>query len=116
MPRLLPIENPNNLLALLALRRTLWQLAILGIASAIAIGILAKTPGVLPTWLLLAPIAALLVHHRETLLALVRAAAHIDRRAANPRRPPLRRQANQRGELMSRPRLSRPTLPVQQAR
>jgi hypothetical protein len=116
MPRLLPIESPNPVPALLALRRTLWQLAMLGVASAIAIGMLAETPGVLPAWLLLTPIAALFVHHRETLLALVRAAAHVDWRTDNPRRRPLRRRANQRIEPMSRRRLSRQPLPAKQVR
>ena len=116
MPRLLSIENSDNSPALLALRRTLWQLAILGVASAIAIGVLVDASGVLPAWLLLTPITALLVHHRHALLALLRTAANVESGVSNPRRRPLRRQASQRSEAMSRRRLPRQPLPAKQVR
>lgn len=114
MPRLLSTENPHP--ALLALRRTLWQLAILGVASATAIGMLADAPGVLPAWLLLTPIAALIAHHRQTLLALLRSVASVERGVGTARRRPLRRQARQRNEAMSRRRLSRQPLQAKQVR
>jgi hypothetical protein len=113
MPRLLPTETQHP--ALLALRRTLWQLAILCIISASAIGALTDAPGVLPAWLLLTPITALLAHHRVVLLALFRTAVHVER-GAGARRRPLRWQANQRSEPVMRRRLSRSMLPAKQVR
>jgi hypothetical protein len=115
MPRLLPIESPAAAHALLVLQRTLWQLAMLSIASAIAIFALDDAPGTLPAWLLLAPITALLVHHRLILLALIRTAASVER-GTGARRRPLRRQANPRSEAASRRRPSRQPHPMQQAR
>lgn len=116
MPRLLPIDNPHTAFALLALRRTLWQLAILGAASAIAIGALADAPGVLPAWLILLPISALLVHHRDAVLALIRVVATDQRRTINQRRRPVSRQASRRSEPSARRRLPRPMLPAKQMR
>jgi hypothetical protein len=116
MPRLLPIENPNSTPTLLALRRTLWQLATLCAASAVAILAFDDAPGTLPVWLLLMPTTALFVHHRAALLALIRRAAEGERDTSNPGRRPLRRQANQRIEPMSRRRPSRQPHPIQQAR
>lgn len=116
MPRLISTENPQTAFAMLVLRRSLWQLAILGVASAIAIGALADAPGVLPVWLLLVPACALCVHHRGAVLALVRAVATDRRRPIGPRRRPASRPANRRSETVSRRRVPRPALPVKQAR
>ena len=116
MPRLLSIDSPYPAPALLALRRTLWQLALLGAASAIAIGVLAEAPGILPIWLLLTPASALLVHHRDALLALFYAAASVEPHAGYPRRRPLCRQASRRGDAAMRRRLPRQPNPVQHVR
>ena len=116
MPRLLSIDNPQPAFALLALRRTLWQLAIVGAASAAALGMLADAPGVLPAWLILLPISALLVHHRDAVLARIGVVTTDGRRAIGPRRRPVSRQASRRSDPVSRRRLPRSTLPVQQQR
>lgn len=115
MPQLLATKSPYPAPGLLVLRRTLWQLAILGTASAIAICALADVPGVLPAWLLLAPISALLAHHRRPLLALFRTAADGDRTSYTHRRPVFR-QARRRSVPISRQRLPRPIQPIQHVR
>ena len=116
MPRLVFIEDSRTAFALLALRRTLWQLAILGAASAATIAVLTDAPGVLPAWLILMPISALLVHHRDAVFALIRVVATDQRRTIGQRRRPLSRQGNRRNEPVSRRRPTRPALPVQQVR
>ena len=116
MPGLLPIESSHPAPALLALRRTLWQLAILGAASATAIVALADAPGMLPAWMILLPISALLVHHRDAVLGLIRIVTTDERRAISQRRRPVSRQASRRSEPMSRRRLPRPALPAQHVR
>ena len=116
MPRLLSIDNPHTAFALLALRRTLWQLAIVGAASAVALGTLADAPGVLPAWLILLPISALLVHHRGAVLAWIGVVTTGERRTINQRRRPVSRQASRRSDPVSRRRLPRPALPAQQQR
>ena len=116
MPHLLPIDNPHTAFALLALRRTLWQLAILSVIGAAAICALADAPGVLPAWLIWLPICSLLVHHRDAVLARIRVVTTDERRAIGPRRRPVIRQASRRSEPVSRRRLPRPSLPAQQQR
>ncbi|HEY2345349.1 MAG TPA: hypothetical protein VGH80_05620 [Xanthomonadaceae bacterium] len=54
--------------ALLALRRTLWQLAVVGVAAAIAIERLAPDAGLVALWCVLVPLSALAVHFRSELL------------------------------------------------
>lgn len=115
MPRLLAAEPVYPAPALLALRRTLWQLAMLGIAGAVAICALADVPGVLPAWLLLAPISALLAHHRASWLALLRTAADANR-TSYPRRRLMLRQAIPRSIPISRQRVPRPIQPIQHMR
>jgi hypothetical protein len=116
MPRLPPIENPQSAFALLALRRTLWQLALLASAIAVAVGMLSVAPGVLPIWLLLAPASALLVHHRDALRVLFRSTARRDQRAIPTRRRSPHGQASRRSESLSRRRLQRPAHPLQHVR
>ena len=116
MQRLLSIDDPQPAFALLALRRTLWQLAIVGAASAVALATLADAPGVMPAWLILMPISALLVHHRDAVFALIRVVATDERRTIGQRRRPVSRLGNRRSEPVSRRRPTRPALPVQQVR
>ncbi len=116
MPHLLAIENPHPVFALLALRRTLWQLAILGVASAVMIDALTDAPGMLPAWLILLPSSALFAHHRDVLFTLWRAAANRQRGAIQQHRRPLRRQASRRSESLPRRRLPQPVREVRQAR
>ena len=116
MQRLLSSDNPHPAPALLALRRTLWQLAILGVASATALVALADAPGMLPAWMILLPISALLVHHRDAVLALIRLVTTDEQYTKNRRRRPVSRQASRRSEPMSRRRLPRPALPAQHVR
>ena len=85
MPRLVPIaatESP----ALLALRRTLWQLAILGIATATTLARIAPDSGSLALWCVLIPLSALAVHFRQTLLNLLLSHRRVHRDRATPRR------------------------------
>ncbi|MBS0194985.1 MAG: hypothetical protein JSR34_12175 [Proteobacteria bacterium] len=53
---------------LLALRRSLWQLAFAGMAAAVVIAQLLPTAGVAAAWCALAPLAALATHYRDSLL------------------------------------------------
>ena len=90
MPRLVPIaasETP----ALLALRRTLWQLAVLGIAIAAALACSARQFDALPTWCVLVPASALAMHYRQAL-----ANALLARRPAGVAQDPRRRISTQR--------------------
>jgi len=115
MPRMILVESPRSAMALLALRRSLWQLAILGAAGAAAFDAWADVPGVLPAWLILLPLSALGTHHRDAVFALIRAVAKDERQPLSPRRRTARRQACWRGELTTRRRLQRLALPAQHA-
>jgi hypothetical protein len=57
--------------ALLALRRTLLQLAVLGVAAAIALRWIAPESGTLALWCALAPLSAVAVHCRTLLASLL---------------------------------------------
>jgi len=56
--------------ALVALRRTLWQLAAVGIVAALAIEWLATDAGALALWCALVPLCALAAHFRQELASL----------------------------------------------
>lgn len=58
--------------ALLALRRTLWQLAVVGSMAAIAIAWLAPAAHAAALWCVLAPLSALTVHYREGAPSILR--------------------------------------------
>ncbi|HTA65943.1 MAG TPA: hypothetical protein VK753_10605 [Xanthomonadaceae bacterium] len=55
---------------LLALRRTLWQLAVVGVAAAVAIDRIAPDARALAIWCALVPFSALAVHLRYELWSL----------------------------------------------
>jgi len=71
MPRLVPIPTPETP-ALLALRRTLWQLAFVGIVAAAILTRIAPDAHALAAWCVLVPLSALAVHFRHPLLDLLR--------------------------------------------
>lgn len=56
--------------ALLALRRTLWQLGVMGLAAAVAVEGMVPDAGAVALWCVLAPLSALAVHFRHELRAL----------------------------------------------
>jgi hypothetical protein len=70
MPRLIPISDSETP-ALLALRRTLWQLAVVGIAVAVAIVRIAPELGTIAFWSVLIPLSALVAYYRRTLLNML---------------------------------------------
>ena len=117
MPRLIP-TSASETPALLALRRTLWQLAILGLAAAVTITRIAPHSGLLAAWCALIPLTALMTHYRHTFAALL--FAH---RTVQSERGPLRRvqrsQARRtRGDvatsrLRRQPRVQMPRDPAQ---
>lgn len=84
MPRLVPIAA-TEIPALLALRRTLWQLAIIGIATAATLARIAPDSDSLALWCVLIPLSALAVHFRQPLLNLL-LHRHVPRDRATPRR------------------------------
>jgi len=93
MPRLVPISHSDTP-ALLALRRTLWQLAFVGVTTAAAFVRIAPQFDMLALWCVLVPLTALTVHFRDTLLGLLR--SHRDARrsvASRRRQPPQARRA-----------------------
>lgn len=93
MPRLVPLSTLETS-ALLALRRTLWQLALVGIVAAAILARIAPDSGALASWCVLLPLSALTVHFREALLNLLQ--SHRDaRRSVGSRRrqPPQARRA-----------------------
>ncbi|MBS0214005.1 MAG: hypothetical protein JSR26_12660 [Proteobacteria bacterium] len=53
--------------ALLALRRSLWQLAMLGVVMAILLPLALPGTGTIALWCALAPLAALATHYRNGL-------------------------------------------------
>ncbi|MDP4157947.1 MAG: hypothetical protein Q8929_20160, partial [Bacillota bacterium] len=70
MPHLIPTSDSETP-ALLALRRTLWQLAFLGILAAAAVARIAPQSGVIALWCALVPLSALAAHFRSTLLDML---------------------------------------------
>ena len=70
MPRLVPISHSETL-ALLALRRTLWQLAFVGIVAAAILVRVAPDSRALAAWCILVPLNALAVHFRHVLRRLL---------------------------------------------
>ena len=89
MPRLIVVcgsETP----AVLALRRTLWQLAILGIGIAATLAWIVPQSDALALWCVLIPVSALAMHFRHALWnAMSSGLAHVDhavvRRTQRPR-------------------------------
>ncbi len=69
--------------ALLALRRTLLQLAVVGVVAAMALRWTAPDSGTLALWCALAPLSAFAVHCRSLLVSLLPARV---RRAGTLRR------------------------------
>jgi hypothetical protein len=89
MPRLIAV-SASETPALLALRRTLWQLAILGIAIAATLTRIAPQSDALALWCALIPLSALAMHFRHALWnAMSFRLAHVDhalaRRTQRPR-------------------------------
>jgi len=70
MPRLVPISH-HETFAVQALRRTLWQLAFVGLATAAAIVRIAPDSRALASWCVLIPLCALAMHFRHRLLDLL---------------------------------------------
>ena len=107
MPRLVPISNPEDE-ALLALRRTLWQLAFVGIVAAAILVRVASDSGALASWCVLVPLSALAVHFRQSLLNLLQ--AHRDGRhsIAPRRRPPPQARRARGGNPSNTRRQTRP--------
>ncbi|MEO5596781.1 MAG: hypothetical protein ABIQ97_06490 [Lysobacteraceae bacterium] len=97
-------REPSN--AFIGLRRSLWQLAIVAAGAAMISVWMSPAPGVLPAWLLLLPISALLVHYRDAISCLLRARVDAASNDAERRRRAPRRQA-QRSETISRRRAVR---------
>jgi len=89
MPRLVPTPDPEAP-ALLALRRTLWQLAFVGIVAAVVLVRVAPGSGALASWCVLVPLTALAVHFRQVLFNLLQ--SHRD---ARPSVAPRRKQPSQ---------------------
>jgi hypothetical protein len=110
MPRLVPISNPETP-ALLALRRTLWQLAFVGIATAVAVARIAPQFDLFALWCVLVPLSALTVHFRQALLNLLQ--SHRDARRSTVSHHVERPQARRaRGDgISSNRRPSRARLP-----
>jgi hypothetical protein len=111
MPRLIAV-SASETPALLALRRTLWQLAILGIAIAATLTRIAPQSDALALWCALIPLSALAMHFRHALWnAMSFRLAHVDhalaRRTQRPR-PQARRargdgaSSSQRRQLRAR--------------
>jgi hypothetical protein len=93
MPHLVPISHPEDE-ALLALRRTLWQLAFVGIMAAAILVRVAPDSGALASWCVLVPLTALAVHFRAALFSLLQ--SHRDARQSitpHRRQPPQARRA-----------------------
>ncbi len=70
MSRQIPTRVPESPL-LLALQRTLWQLAVLGIGAAATLTQRAPQFGAIALWCALIPLSALATHYRRTLLHAV---------------------------------------------
>ena len=102
MPRLVPIVNPETP-AVLALRRTLWQLAFVGIAAAAILARIAPDSSALASWCALLPLSALALHYRRALLGLLQSHRDSDRSAA-PRRSRPAQACRARGGSPSSPR------------
>jgi hypothetical protein len=118
MPRLVPISNPETP-ALLALRRTLWQLAFVGIAIAVAIARIAPESGTIALWCVLIPLSALAAHYRYTLLDMLQfprgtGADHSAFRRPQQQRPQARRAygAGPASRLRRLPRTRQPRDPA----
>ena len=69
-----PIEDSP----LLALRRTLWQLAVVGVVAAIATQRVAPDTHAVALWCVLVPLSALAAHFRRELWDLCRVQRHAD--------------------------------------
>jgi short subunit dehydrogenase-like uncharacterized protein len=107
MPRLVPISNRATP-ALLALRRTLWQLAFVGIvAAAISIRV-APDSGALAWWCVLVPLNALAVHFRHVLLNLLQSYRDARRSMVSRRRQPSQARRTSDGDRSNTRRLPRP--------
>ena len=108
MPRMVLI-NTNESLALLALRRSVWQLAVLGIATATALARIAPQYDVAAAWSALIPLSALATLYRQQLLDLIstqRKAVAPDnsrRRRAVRKQPQARRAVSHRASKQPQP-------------
>ena len=87
--------------ALLALRRTLWQLAVVGLATGIATTRLAPDAAAVAAWCVLVPLCALLVHFRHELLERWATRARVDGQRARPRRGVRRNGGGRRRSAMA---------------
>lgn len=85
MPQLVPIAVTETS-ALLALRRSLWQLAILGIATAATLVRIAPGFDAFALWCVLVPLSALAVHFRHRLSSLMLSRRHAPADRELPRR------------------------------
>jgi hypothetical protein len=115
MPRLVPIFHPETP-AVLALRRTLWQLAFVGIVTAALLARIAPGSGALASWFLLLPLSALAVHYRQALLDLLRSHRDIHSSAVSRRRQPAQARRARGGNPSSprrQPRLRAQGVPSQ---
>ncbi len=100
MPRLIPTrvsESPR----LLALRRTLWQLSVLGIGAAATLAQRAPQFGTFALWCALIPLSALATHYRRTLLHAVSTRLQLGS-AQSPRRRSVRPRPQARRAIGSR--------------
>jgi hypothetical protein len=102
MPRLIAV-SASETPALLALRRTLWQLAILGIAIAATLTRIAPQSDALALWCALIPLSALAMHFRHALWnAMSFRLAHVDHALARRTQRPRPQARRARGQLRVR--------------
>jgi hypothetical protein len=94
MPHLTPISSTETP-ALLALRRTLWQLAFVGVATAATLARMAPQLHLLALWCVLLPSIALVVYFRHALLDAtpMRRSTHAEPAGAIRRQRPQARRA-----------------------
>jgi len=107
MPRLVQISLPETP-ALLALRRTLWQLAFVGIVAAAILVRVAPNSGALASWCVLGPLSALAVHFRHTLLNLMQSHRVERRSIASRSRQPSQARRTADSDRSNTRRLPRP--------
>ncbi|MEO7478561.1 MAG: hypothetical protein ABIT64_04925 [Lysobacteraceae bacterium] len=101
MPRLVPMTSAESP-ALLALRRSVWQLAVLGITTALALVRIAPQYDVAAAWSALFPLTALATLYRHELLGLIRAQATAAAAGNARRRRTLRKQPQARRAISDR--------------
>jgi short subunit dehydrogenase-like uncharacterized protein len=107
MPHLVPISHPATA-ALLALRRTLWQLAFVGFLAAAILVRIAPESGALALWCVLLPLSALAVHFRQVLLNLLHLHRSARRTMVSRRRQPSQARRTGDGDQSNMRRMPRP--------